>query len=57
MCSAPKIPEAKRFQASESPVYRDRSETFNKGRRSTMLTGGSGIQDSAVTTKKTALGQ
>lgn len=56
MCSAP-IPEPQRFQVSQSPVYRDRKDTPSAGRRGTILTGGSGVQSSAPTMKKTALGQ
>jgi hypothetical protein len=61
MCSSPDFsaapaPAAKQFQQSQSPVYRDRAETPTQGRRGTMLTGGSGVQSSAPTMKKTMLG-
>lgn len=65
MCSAPNVPEAQKFQQSQSPVYRDRKDAGATGRRGTILTGGSGvgrgggssIQSSSPTLKKTALGQ
>ena len=57
MCSAPNIPEAQKFQQSQSPVYRDRKDQLKTGRRGTILTGGSGVQSSAPTLKKTQLGQ
>jgi len=57
MCGAPDIPEATKYQQSQSPVYRDRQDQPSTGRRGTILTGGSGIQDSNPTMKKTALGQ
>ena len=56
MCTAPKIPEITRYQESQSPTYRDKP-TGLKGRRSTILTGGSGVEEAAVTAKKTLLGQ
>ena len=57
MCSAPKIPEAQKFQSSQAPVYRDQSGGTGTGRRGTILTGGSGIVSSSPTGKKTMLGQ
>ena len=57
MCSAPNVPEPQRFQQAQAPVYRDRQDTPSTGRRGTILTGGSGIQNSSPTMKKTALGQ
>ena len=57
MCSAPDVPEAQKFQQSQSPVYRDRQDTPSTGRRGTILTGGSGVQSSSPTMKKTQLGQ
>ena len=57
MCSAPDVPEPQRFQQAQAPVYRDRQDKPSTGRRGTILTGGSGIQNSSPTMKKTALGQ
>lgn len=57
MCSKPKIPTPKEYQSAQAPVYRERADQNSTGRRGTILTGGSGIQDSSPTMKKTALGQ
>ncbi len=57
MCSAPDVPEPQRFQQAKAPVYRDRQNTPSTGRRGTILTGGSGIQNSIPIIKKTVLGQ
>lgn len=55
---ATKAPEPVRYQASRSPVYRGTQQNGSgSGRRGTILTGGSGVTNSAPTLKKTALGQ
>lgn len=57
MCGEPDIPEAQQYQQSQDPTYRDSAEASSTGRKGTILTGGSGVQSSSPTMKKTALGQ
>ena len=60
MCiGRPSIPPPQRFQASKEPVYRDSESAgrSRRGRRGTILTGGSGVVETNTTKKKTLLGQ
>lgn len=59
MCpKPPKIPKPIQRQEAQVPVFRDSAEDgAARGRRGTILTGGSGIEDTTYGGKKVLLGQ
>ena len=58
MCTVPKMEKPEQLQAQKEPVFRDGNQTRQtRGRRGTILTGGSGIENQQYGAgKKTLLG-
>lgn len=58
MCPKPNIPKPIQRQEAQMPVFRDGADDgATRGRRGTILTGGTGIEDTQYGGKKTLLGQ
>lgn len=56
MCS-PKVSQPTQYQTAQTPVYRESGERRTTGRRSTILTGGTGVVSTdQMGGKKTILG-